>query len=134
MRVNHWKRWFNTRIMSTSPSISPKQIAFYDPERKGMFIHKDQLADSPFKVGDRFSLRKGKRELFAMTIIKDDRGDIFFDKQGIFIERTRKIDMLLGGIFDEYVFYIEPEIPGTIKIKPLDIVRENSKQWHWRNL
>ena len=134
MRVNHWKRWFNARIMSTSPSISPKQIAFYDPERKGMFIHKDQLADSPFKVGDRFSLRKGKRELFAMTIIKDDRGDIFFDKQGIFIERTRKIDMLLGGIFDEYVFYIEPEIPGTIKIKPLDIVRENSKQWHWRNL
>ena len=134
MRVNHWKRWFNTRIMSTSPSISPKQIAFYDPERKGMFIHKDQLADSPFKVGDRFSLRKGKRELFAMTIIKDDRGDIFFDKQGIFIERTRKIDMLLGGIFDEYVFYIEPEIPGTIKIKPLDIVREAKKLWHRRNL
>ena len=134
MRVNHWKRWFNARIMSTSPSISPKQIAFYDPERKGMFIHKDQLADSPFKVGDRFSLRKGKRELFAMTIIKDDRGDIFFDKQGIFIERTRKIDMLLGGIFDEYVFYIEPEIPGTIKIKPLDIVREAKKLWHRRNL
>jgi len=58
------------------PEISPKQIAFYDPERKGMFIHKDQLVDSPFEVGDRFSVRKGKRELFAMTIVKDDQGDI----------------------------------------------------------
>jgi hypothetical protein len=115
--------------MPSSSDISPKQIAFYDPERKGMFIHKDQLADSPFEVGNRFSLRKGKRELFAMTIIKDDQGDIFFDKNGIFIERTRKIDMLLGGIFDEYVFYIEPEIPGTIKIKPLDIVREPAAKW-----
>ena len=115
--------------MASSSGISPRQIAFYDPERKGMFIHKDQLTDSPFKVGDRFSLRKGKRELFAMTLIKDDRGDIFFDKNGIFIARTRKIDILLGGIFDEYVFYIEPEITGTIKIKPLDIVRETGEKW-----
>ena len=115
--------------MSSAPDISPRQIAFYDPERRGMFIHKDQLTDGPFAVGDRFSLRKGKRELFAMTIIKDDQGDIFFDKNGIFIERTRKIDILLGGIFDEYVFYIEPEIPGTIKIKPLDIVRETDANW-----
>jgi hypothetical protein len=113
--------------MTLEPEISPKQIAFYDPERKGMFIHIDQLADSPFEVGDRFSLRKGKRELFAMTIIKDEAGDIFFDKKGIFIERTRKIDILLGGIFDEYVFFIEPEIPATIKIKPLEIV--NNTDW-----
>ena len=115
--------------MTSAPEISPRQIAFYDPERKGLFIHKDQLAGSPFGVGDRFSLRKGKRELFAMTIIKDEQGDIFFDKNGIFIARTRKIDILLGGIFDEYVFYIEPEIPGTIKIKPLDIVRESREKW-----
>jgi hypothetical protein len=114
--------------MTSSLAINPRQIAFYDPERKGMFIHKDQLTDSPFGVGDRFSLRKGKRELFAMTIIKDEHGDIFFDKNGIFIERTRKIDILLGGIFDEYVFYIEPEIPGTIKIKPLAIVRETGEK------
>ena len=93
-----------------------------------MFIHKDQLSGSPFRIGDRFSLRRGKRELFAMTIVKDAQGDIFFDKNGIFIARTRKIDILLGGIFDEYVFYIEPEIPGTIKIKPLDIVRKNKKK------
>ena len=115
--------------MTSAPEISPKQIAFYDPERKGLFIHIDQLADSPFKVGDRFSLRKGKRELFAMTIIKDGQGDIFFDKKGIFIERTRKIDIMLGGIFDEYVFYIEPEIPATIKIKPLAIVKDTDQKW-----
>jgi hypothetical protein len=118
------------RNMTPTPGINPKQIAFYDPERKGMFIHIDQLADSPFNLGDRFSLRRGKRELFAMTIIKDDLGDIFFDKKGIFIERSRKIDVLLGGIFDEYVFYIEPEIPGTIKIKPLEIVKDTN----WRNI
>ena len=111
------------------PEISPKQIAFYDPERKGMFIHIDQLVDSPFKVGDRFVLRKGKRELFAITIIKDDQGDIFFDKRGIFIERTRKIDIMLGGIFDEYVFYIEPEIPLTIKLKPLEMVKDTGQRW-----
>jgi len=94
-----------------------------------MFIHADQLLDSPFEVGDRFSLRKGRRELFAITIIKNDRGDIFFDKQGIFIERTRKIDILLGGIFEEYVFYIEPEIPATIKLKPLEIVKDTEQKW-----
>ncbi len=109
--------------------ISPNHIAFYDPDRNGIFIHFDQLKDSPFEVGDRFSVRKGKRELFAMTIIKDDNGDIFFDKKGIFIERTRKIDILLGGIFDEYVFYNEPEIPGTIRLKALDIVKDKSQKW-----
>ena len=111
--------------MTPKSHIGPGQIAFYDPDRKGILIHKDQLADTPFEVGDRFSVRKGKRELFAMTIIKDGEGDIVFDKRGIFIERTRKIDILLGGIFDEYVFYIEPEIPGTIKLKALEIVQEN---------
>ena len=116
--------------MTPPPEINPRQIAFYDPERKGMFIHIDQLADSPFNVGDRFSLRTGKRELFAITIIKDDQGAIFFDKKGIFIGRSRRIDVMLGGIFDEYVFYIEPEIPETIKIKPLDIVKEGEQKWH----
>jgi hypothetical protein len=110
-------------------SIGANQIAFYDPDRKGILIHRDQLANTPFKVGDRFSVRKGKRELFAMTLIDDDNGDIFFDKRGIFIERTRKIDILLGGIFDEYVFYIEPEIPRTIKIKALEIVKDKHQKW-----
>jgi len=74
-------------------------------------------------------VRKGKRELFALTIIRDDNGAIFYDKRGIFIERTRKIDILLGGIFDEYVFYIEPEIPRTIKIKALEIVQDSHQNW-----
>ena len=115
--------------MTSKSDISPNQIAFYDPDRKGILIHQDQLADTPFAVGDRFSVRQGKRELFAMTIVKDDNGDIIFDKRGIFIERTRKIDVLLGGIFDEYVIYIEPEIPHTIKIKALEMVRDKSQKW-----
>lgn len=115
--------------MTSGPDISPKNIAFYDPERKGIFIHRDQLRESPFEIGDRFSVRKGKRELFAMTIIKDDAGDIFYDKKGIFIERTRKIDILLGGIFDEYVVFIEPERRHTIKIKALEIVKDTIQKW-----
>ena len=114
--------------MTAGSDISPKHIAFYDPERKGIFIHSDQLKESPFEIGDRFSVRKGRRELFAMTIIKDDSGDIFYDKKGIFIERTRKIDILLGGIFDEYVIYIEPEIQQTIKLKALEIVEDKSQK------
>ena len=115
--------------MTSISGISPHQIAFYDPDRKGILIHVNQLAGTHFEVGDRFSVRKGKRELFAMTLIKDDDGDIFFDKRGIFIERTRKIDILLGGIFDEYVFTIEPEIPLTIKIKALEIVKDKNQTW-----
>jgi hypothetical protein len=115
--------------MTSGPDISPRNIAFYDPERKGIFIHRNQLRESPFEIGDRFSVRKGKRELFAMTIIKDDAGEIFYDKKGIFIERTRKIDILLGGIFDEYVIYIEPERRYTIKIKALEIVKDTRQKW-----
>ena len=115
--------------MTSGPEISTNQIAFYDPDRKGIFIHIDQLRQSPFEIGDRFTVRKGKRELFAVTLIKEDTGEIFFDKKGIFIERTRKIDILLGGIFDEYVVYIEPEIPETIKLKALYIVKDKSQKW-----
>ena len=115
--------------MPSGSDIGHRNIAFYDPERKGIFIHHDQLKESPFEIGDRFSVRKGKRELFAMTIVRDDMGTIFYDKKGIFIERTRKIDILLGGIFDEYVIYIEPKIPHTIKIKALEIVKDNSQKW-----
>ena len=53
--------------MPSNSDISHRDIAFYDPERKGIFIHSDQLKESPFEIGDRFSVRKGKRELFAMT-------------------------------------------------------------------
>ena len=115
--------------MTSRLDISSKNIAIYDPDRKGIFIHKDQLKESPFEIGDRFSVRKGKRELFAMTLVKDDTGQIFYDKKGIFIERSRKIDILLGGIFDEYVIYIEPVIQNTIRIKALEIVKDSSQKW-----
>ena len=107
--------------MLTKADIKNKHIAIYDPDRKGIFIHRDQLEGSKFKPGDKFSVKKGQRELFALTIIKDDDGDIVFDKSGIFLKRTRRVDIFLGGIFDEYVIYFEPEKPGTIKIKPLEM-------------
>jgi hypothetical protein len=54
-------------------------VANYDPDRKGIFIHKNELNDSSFKVGDRFSVKVGKQDLFAISIVKDDKGDIVFD-------------------------------------------------------
>ena len=81
--------------MTAPPQIDPKRIANYDTERKGIFIHRNQLSDSPFRVGDRFILRKVKHQIFSMTIIRQDDGDIFFDKNGIFIQRSRRIDILL---------------------------------------
>ena len=113
--------------MLTKEDIGNHQIAIYDPDRKGIFIHKDQFEGSHFKVGDKFSVKKGQRELFALTIVKDDQGDIIFDKTGLFIERTRRIDIFLGGIFDEYVIYLETEKPNTIKIKPLEMVMKGNK-------
>lgn len=115
--------------MKKPAPVDPKWIANYDPERKGIFIHSDQLAGSPFKTGDRFSLRRGKNEIFSITIVLDAGGDIFFDKSGIFIPRSRRIDILLGGIFDQFVFYIEPDIPRTIKLRPLEIVMEPERRW-----
>ncbi len=107
--------------------IKNKHIAIYDPDRKGIFIHKDQLEDSGFKVGDKFSVKKGQRELFALTIIKDENGNIVFDKAGLFIERTRRVDIFLGGIFDEYVITLDSGMPGTIRIKPLEMVLKGNR-------
>lgn len=115
--------------MNAASQIDPKRIANYDPERKGIFIHQNQLADSHFRVGDRFLLRKGKHQIFSVTIIRDDNGDIFFDKNGIFIQRSRRIDILMGGLFEQFVFYLEPEIPLTIKLRPLEIALEPEKKW-----
>jgi len=106
------------------------RIAFYEKERKGIFIHADLIKDSPFQLGDRFSVRPKPTQLFALILIKDDNGDIFFDKHGIFISRTRRIDILMGGIFDKYMVFIEPEEPASIKIRPLDIVLDQSQQWY----
>lgn len=107
-------------------NVSELPVAIYDPDRKGIFIHKNQLSASNFKVGDRFSVKRGKQDLFAVSIRKDDQGDIVYDKNGIFIERTRRIDILLGGIFDEYVLYIESGQPESIKLRPLEAVLKNN--------
>jgi len=111
--------------------VSEKEIADlpganYDRDRKGIFIHKNQLVNSGFSVGDRFSIKAGKQELFAISIVRDTKGEIVYDKKGIFIERTRRIDILLGGIFDQYVLYIEPGPQGSIKIRPLEAVLKNN--------
>jgi hypothetical protein len=113
--------------MVTRADIKNQHIAIYDQDRKGIFIHKDQLEGSDFKVGDKFSVKKGQKELFALTIIKDDSGDIVFDKSGVFIERTRRVDIFLGGIFDEYVIFFESETPDTLKIKPLEMLLNGRK-------
>ncbi len=106
------------------------RIAFYEKERKGILIHADLLKNSPFLTGDRFSVRPKPAQLFSLTLIKDGRGDIFFDKHGIFIARTRRIDILMGGIFDKYMVFIGPEAPGSIRIRPLDIVLDQSQKWY----
>ena len=113
--------------MITRADIKNKHIAIYDQDRKGIFIHIDQLEASGFKVGDKFSVKKGQKELFALTIIKDENGDIVFDKTGLFIERTRRVDIFLGGIFDEYVIYVESAMPDMIKIKPLEMVLKDNR-------
>ena len=110
--------------MVSESEITGLPVANYDSDRKGIFIHKNELAQ--FKPGDRFSLKYGRQDLFAITIIKDDKGDIVFDKNGIFIKRTRRIDILLGGIYDDYLLYIESEDPGTIKLRPVEAVLKNN--------
>ena len=112
--------------MGSKKNAAGLPVANYDPDRKGIFIHKNELNESSFKVGDRFSVKVGKQDLFAISIIKDDQGEIVFDKNGIFIERTRRIDILLGGIFDEYVLYIESDTPGSIKLRPLEAVMKDN--------
>jgi len=112
--------------MISQKDIAGLPVANYDADRKGIFIHQNQLIDSGFKKGDRFSVKVGKQDLFAISIVKDDKGDIVFDKNGIFIERTRRIDILLGGIFKEYVLYFESDPRESIKIRPLEAVMKNN--------
>ena len=112
--------------MVSEKEIIGLPVAIYDPDRKDIFIHKNQLSASNFQVGDRFSVKWGRQDLFAVSIIKDDMGDIVYDKNGIFIRRTRRIDILLGGIFDEYVLFIESKAPGSIKLRPLEAVLKDN--------
>ena len=112
--------------MILKKDVDDLPVANYDPDRKGIFIHKNQIDGSGFKVGDRFSVKVGKQDLFAISIVKDDKGDIVYDKSGIFIKRNRRIDILLGGIFDEYVVYIESDPQRSIKLRPLEAVIKNN--------
>ncbi len=107
-------------IVSNSGNVEYRR-AVYDQDRKGIHIPAAQLDGSGFEVGDAFSVKKGQREMFSLTIVKDDSGDILFDKSGIFIERTRRVDIFLGGIFDEYTVYLHGgSNPMEIRLKPID--------------
>jgi len=110
--------------------VQANNIAFYDKERKGIFIHAQLLQNGPFRPGDRFTVRPRPTQLFSVTLIKNDNGDIFYDKHGIFITRTRHIDILMGGIFDKYVVTIEQDEPGTLKVRPLDVILDTSQRWY----
>lgn len=93
--------------------------AIHDPQRKGILIPADELSDSRFKTGDRFSVHKGRQEFFTLKLILDPKGSILFDRQGILIERTRRVDILLGGIFDEFSVDLSGAAEGVVRIKPI---------------
>ncbi len=112
--------------MASENDIAGLPVANYDSDRKGIFIHKNELTESGFKQGDRFVLKVGRQDLFAITIVRNDKGDIVFDKNGIFIKRTRRIDILMGGLYDDFVLFIDTDRPGTIKIKPREAVIKNN--------
>lgn len=94
--------------------------AIHDRERRGILIPVGQLEGSGLSAGDRFMLKKGQRGLFALTIVKHAQGDILFDRSGIFIARTRRVDILLGGIFDEYQVEIVATEPVALRVKTMD--------------
>lgn len=96
------------------------RIAMHDRDRRGILIPASQLEDSGLSVGDRFALKKGQRDLFAVAIVKHEKGDILFDRSGIFIDRTRRVDILLGGIFDTYQVEIVDTQPPILLVKTMD--------------
>ena len=105
--------------MTTENSPNNRR-ALHDRDRRGILIPASELDGSGLAIGDRFMLRKGQRDLFTVTLVKHETGDIFFDRSGIFIERTRRVDILLGGIFDEYQVEIVDADPPTLFIKTMD--------------
>lgn len=107
------------KMMQRTPG-NPIRTALNDRDRRGILIPARQLEGSGLAAGDRFSLKKGQRELFAVTLVKDARGEILFDRSGIFIERTRRVDILLGGIFEEYRVEVIDEDPPVLKVMTQD--------------
>ena len=102
-------------------SSEPQRLALNDPQRRGILIPASQLVDSGLVVGDRFKVKMGQKDLFAVLIVKDDQGEILYDRTGIFIERTRRVDMFLGGVFDTFGVEVQADDPPALRIRPLDI-------------
>ena len=105
--------------MSVTSRLSKRKGAVHDPERRGILIPASQLADTVFREGDRFTVRKGQREFFSLLIQKDPKGDIVFEKYGVFIPRTRRVDAYLGGIFHEFNVDFPEAHPDRMKITPV---------------
>jgi hypothetical protein len=105
--------------MTVKTTLSRRSGAIHDPERRGILIPASQLQGTPFQEGDRFTVRKGQREFFCLILQKDTDGDIVFEKYGIFIPRSRRVDAYIGGIFHEFTVDFPPEHPDRMKIKPV---------------
>lgn len=103
-----------------TPTGHQLRTAVNDRERRGILIPTGELVDTGLSVGDRFRLKKGQRGLFTVTLVKDSAGDVFFDRSGIFVERTRRVDILLGGIFDTYGVEVVDAEPLLLKITAVD--------------
>ena len=65
------------------------------------------------------------KDLFALAVVPDAQGDILYDRTGIFIERTRRVDMFLGGVFDVFAVEILDGESPSLRIRPLDINLES---------
>jgi hypothetical protein len=102
----------------SNKTIGKKNIVLFDHDRNGIFIHRDCLSETAFSVGDRFSVHKGKRELFTLKIIRDEQGDFLLDKNGIFIHRSKRVDILLGGLYEEFVLEFSVDAPNAFLIRP----------------
>lgn len=102
-------------------NTQPARLAIHDPLRRGILIPASQLDGSGLGPGDRLAVKKGQRDLFAVVLVKDDRGDILFDKSGIFVARTRRVDILLGGVFETFAVEILPGEPVRLRIKPVGV-------------
>ncbi len=111
------------------PSVDFSRIACYEEERRGIFIPRKLLQDTPFRPGDRFSLQPRPTQIFSLTLVRDPAGEILFDRLGMFIERTRRIDILLGGIFERYVVLLDPAAPETIRLRPLEVLLDDEQRW-----
>ncbi len=102
-----------------------QRLALNDPQRRGILIPASQLVDTAFAVGARFMVKRGQKDLFALVIVPDGQGDILYDRTGIFIELTRRVDMFLGGVFDVFGVAIVDGDPPALRFRPLDINLES---------